>query len=102
MKIFVCKMCGRAIVVIDDNSIPFYCYFDRTSMMESIDEKKAIAMGIIFKDPIDHIGFEFVGDICFDPFTGKEREITGESNLSITLDNWQIAKLAEFIQKGTN
>lgn len=78
MKIFVCKVCGRALEVKDDQN-PSFCYSDATDMLEQINFDESVAMDImcerspgwnfVFSDG-QTSKIEFPADIRFNPFTG--------------------------------
>lgn len=80
MQIWVCKMCGRSMIV---KKQPTYCYFDRMDSVEQISKQDSTKMGLFvgkagemvdfLKDEKDHATFipEFEADVNFNPFTGN-------------------------------
>jgi hypothetical protein len=76
MKIYVCKMCGRAMKA---DKQPPYCYADHMDSIEEIGSEDAVKMGlfsttggvkITCADDKEHFVAEFVNDVRFCPFTG--------------------------------
>ena len=72
-KIYICKMCGRAMRCEVE---PTYCYFDRMDNsqamgLENVTDENATLMEITpqFINSPDEI-FEFPGDVRYDPMAG--------------------------------
>jgi len=109
MQIWVCKMCGRAMIVKDQ---PKYCYFDRGDSIEQIGVDDSIKMGLFFgkaKEVIEtamkHEGVfvipEFGPDLMYNPLNGEivpdvVRESTQNSGMS--LPNYQ-RKIMGYVNK---
>lgn len=77
MKIYVCKMCGRAIKA---EKQPPYCYADRMDSIEEIGSEDAKKMGLFStslgisikpEGSEEHFVVEFVNDVRFCPFSGR-------------------------------
>lgn len=79
MKIYVCKMCGRAMKCEEP---PKFCYFDRmdgeSQGLESLDKEQAFFMGLrpLFVNS-DEEKFEFPGDVRYDQMTGSAADGEG-------------------------
>lgn len=76
MKIFVCKMCGRAVKA---EKQPLYCYADRMDSIEEVGPEDAVKMGLFSTTNgnllTDLQGNEFIvefsKDVRFCPFDGQ-------------------------------
>jgi hypothetical protein len=79
MQIWVCKMCGRSMLV---KKKPSYCYFEKTSSLEQISKEEADKICLFRGNVLELVEFlqeekdilnfipEFKEGVRFDPFTG--------------------------------
>jgi hypothetical protein len=108
MQIWVCKMCGRSMIV---KKQPTFCYFDRMDTLEQISKKDSEKMGLFLgkaEQMMDDLQDEnvlpfipeFGGDVNYDPFTGKDTKDSLFSFLKkgkSTLHNYQDAVMRSII-----